>query len=180
MYFFLTTMQHIHIYIYIYIYIMMCTYMYIYDIYIYIYDDMYIYIYDMICIYIYDIYKYIHDEMYIYMIYIYIYIWYDIYMIWMYKYLYKLSDCSWGWTEIATSPRFRWGHYSFPRIAQLTLDPLWSSAWNRPGSTDSRDSLSIRPYRLSIGGARGVVVIAVGNEHGVTSSNPGRYWLHFT
>ena len=28
--------------------------------------------------------------------------------------------------------------------------------------------------------ARGVVVIAVGNEHGDTSSNPGRYWLHFT
>ena len=30
------------------------------------------------------------------------------------------------------------------------------------------------------GGARGVVVIAVGNEHGDTSSNPGRDWLHFT
>ena len=29
-------------------------------------------------------------------------------------------------------------------------------------------------------GARGVVVIAVGNEHSDTSSNPGRYWLHFT
>ena len=29
------------------------------------------------------------------------------------------------------------------------------------------------------GGARGVVVI-VGNEHGDTSSNPGRDWLHFT
>ena len=30
------------------------------------------------------------------------------------------------------------------------------------------------------GGARGVVVIVVGNEHGGTSSNPGRDWLHFT
>ena len=30
------------------------------------------------------------------------------------------------------------------------------------------------------GGARGVVVIAIGNDHGDTSSNPGRYWLHFT
>ena len=30
------------------------------------------------------------------------------------------------------------------------------------------------------GGARGVVVIAVGNEHGDTSSNPGWDWLHFT
>ena len=29
------------------------------------------------------------------------------------------------------------------------------------------------------GGARGVVVIVVGNGHD-TSSNPGRDWLHFT
>ena len=28
--------------------------------------------------------------------------------------------------------------------------------------------------------ARGVIVIVVGNEHGDTSSNPGRDWLHFT
>ena len=30
------------------------------------------------------------------------------------------------------------------------------------------------------GGARGVVVIVVGNGHGDSSSNPGRDWLHFT
>ena len=30
------------------------------------------------------------------------------------------------------------------------------------------------------GGARGVMVIIVGNGHGDTSSNPGRGWLHFT
>ena len=30
------------------------------------------------------------------------------------------------------------------------------------------------------GGARGVVVIVVGNGHGDTNSNPGRDWLHFT
>ena len=35
-------------------------------------------------------------------------------------------------------------------------------------------------YHTIDGGARGVVVIAVGNEHGHTSSNPGRDWLHFT
>ena len=29
-------------------------------------------------------------------------------------------------------------------------------------------------------GARGVMVIVVGNGHGNTSSNPGRDWLHFT
>ena len=30
------------------------------------------------------------------------------------------------------------------------------------------------------GGARGVMVIVVGNGHGDTSSNPWRDWLHFT
>ena len=29
-------------------------------------------------------------------------------------------------------------------------------------------------------GARGVMVIVVGNGHGDTSSNPGWDWLHFT
>ena len=32
----------------------------------------------------------------------------------------------------------------------------------------------------TIVGARGVMVIVVGNEHGDTSSNPGWDWLHFT
>ena len=29
-------------------------------------------------------------------------------------------------------------------------------------------------------GTSGIMVIVVGNEHGDTSSNPGRDWLHFT
>ena len=29
-------------------------------------------------------------------------------------------------------------------------------------------------------GARGVMVIVVGNGHGDTSSSPGRHWFHFT
>ena len=33
---------------------------------------------------------------------------------------------------------------------------------------------------IVIGGARGVMVIVVGNGHDDTSSNPGRDWLHFT
>ena len=37
-----------------------------------------------------------------------------------------------------------------------------------------------QPALLEIGGARGVIVIVVGNEHGDTSSNPGRNSLHFT
>ena len=35
-------------------------------------------------------------------------------------------------------------------------------------------------YYLHFAGARGVMVIVVGNGHGDTSSNPGRDWLHFT
>ena len=31
-----------------------------------------------------------------------------------------------------------------------------------------------------VGGARGIMVIVVGNGHGDMSSNPGRGWLHFT
>ena len=37
-----------------------------------------------------------------------------------------------------------------------------------------------RTYIQHFGGARGVIVIVVGNEHGDTSSNPGRNSLHFT
>ena len=39
------------------------------------------------------------------------------------------------------------------------------------------------PKNLSLthhGGARGVMVIVVGNGHSDSSSNPGREWLHFT
>ena len=35
-------------------------------------------------------------------------------------------------------------------------------------------------YKNIHGGARGVMVIVVGNGHGDTSSNPGRDSLHFT
>ena len=35
-------------------------------------------------------------------------------------------------------------------------------------------------WYVKSGGARGVMVIVVGNGRGDTSSNPGRDWLHFT
>ena len=38
--------------------------------------------------------------------------------------------------------------------------------------------LQIRIFIL--GGACGVIVIVIGNEHGDTSSNPGRDWIHST
>ena len=36
------------------------------------------------------------------------------------------------------------------------------------------------PTGMVYGGARGVMVIVVGNGHGDMSSNPGRDWLRFT
>ena len=55
----------------------------------------------------------------------------------------------------------REGHYSFLWIAPPYL-------WYVPYNTEC------------YGGARGVMVIVVGNGHGDTSSNSGRDWLHFT
>ena len=40
--------------------------------------------------------------------------------------------------------------------------------------------LEVMAMKGFFGGARGVMVIIVGNGHGDTSSNPGRDWLHFT
>ena len=42
------------------------------------------------------------------------------------------------------------------------------------------DAFEITPPINQKGGARGVMVIVIGNEHGDTSSNPGRDRLHFT
>ena len=48
--------------------------------------------------------------------------------------------------------------------------------------TPKKNGLTIEwSYLIKLwGGARGVMVIVVGNGHGDTSSNPGRFWLHFT
>ena len=40
--------------------------------------------------------------------------------------------------------------------------------------------IKLSSLNQSKGGARGVMVIVVGNGHSDTSSNPGRDWLHFT
>ena len=45
---------------------------------------------------------------------------------------------------------------------------------------DKCDSLTSRFIKSLDEGARGVIVIVAGNEHGDTSSNPGRDSLHFT
>ena len=48
-----------------------------------------------------------------------------------------------------------------------------------PWWMETRLNIPLAPIKPT-GGARGVVVIVVGNGHGDTSSNPGRDWLHFT
>ena len=74
---------------------------------------------------------------------------------------------SWGWPEGSLfnnllTPSCMGGCYSFPRNSfHFTLDPYLIILW-------------------ATGGARGIIAIVVGNEHGETSSNPGRDWLHFT
>ena len=80
--------------------------------------------------------------------------------------------------------------YSLPRETVAAIVVLYKNTNIKvcfsDGDTDFFDIVTgvlqgntLAPY-LFIGGARGVVVIAIGNEHGDTSSNPGRDRLHFT
>ena len=57
----------------------------------------------------------------------------------------------------------------------INFDPYFFSSLNRILK-------KIILYYISFiwGGARGVMVIVVGNGHGDKISNPGRDWLHFT
>ena len=47
-------------------------------------------------------------------------------------------------------------------------------------SEKSNHTVQKMMHYLHLGGARGVMVIVVGNGHADTSSNPGRDWVHFT
>ena len=57
--------------------------------------------------------------------------------------------------------------WNLPTSCYQPFDLGWLIVW----------VLCISPF---LGGARGVMVIIIGNGHGDTSSNPGRDWLHFT
>ena len=50
--------------------------------------------------------------------------------------------------------------------------------WSYHG--DWNTNMCIASHHVYDGGARGVMVIIVGNGHGDMSSNLGRDWLHFT
>ena len=96
--------------------------------------------------------------------------------------------------SIATTLRCRGGHYSIPLIIPLYTNLIKFSVkqgcikyhflvfgMTRPGFEPwfpgpLANTLLFQSLMYTyMGGARGVVVITVGNEHGDTSSNPGRY-----
>ena len=67
--------------------------------------------------------------------------------------------------------------YSLPLTDQHSWQDLSKLLKDRLRSIDKCDL----PNKDKVwGGARGVMVIVVGNGHGDSSSNPGRDWLHFT
>ena len=81
------------------------------------------------------------------------------------------------------------GYNSISKMKYLNLfdceEIIWIKYWylipyNSVQSIHINVIIIIIIIIIMSGGARGVVVIAVGNEHGDTSSNPGRDWLHFT
>ena len=78
------------------------------------------------------------------------------------------SQCPWYFTKPFDEEPLILELYGMWRIPSLPLlsGPLWLRL--------------IVPVRIISGSARGVMVIFVGNEHGDTSSNSGRDWIHFT
>ena len=68
-----------------------------------------------------------------------------------------------------------YGEENWTAITQERCEQYWTS----PGGNTPESSSSTATYHPSRG-ARGVVVIVVGNGPGDSSSNPGQDWLHFT
>ena len=57
--------------------------------------------------------------------------------------------------------------------------PIILGCWDTNGSP-TLGQTTISSDKSTKGGACGVMVIAIGNGHGDTSSNPGQDWWHFT
>ena len=74
-----------------------------------------------------------------------------------------LQDIRWGGCLTPLQRRSR----SIQRLHIIIFKRLYGSDFRLSSSS-------------SLGGACGVIVIVIGNEHGDTSSNPGRNSLHFT
>ena len=64
----------------------------------------------------------------------------------------------------------------------IAMDACWDERrkWEIYNEKIYKRAQSVHNLKVTLGGARGVMVIVVGNGHGDTSSNPGRDWLHFT
>ena len=65
-------------------------------------------------------------------------------------------------------------------ISQINMLKTFSWSIGRCQKNTKNNTKILNINVLSAGGARGVMVIVVGNGHGDTSSKPGRDWLHFT
>ena len=142
---------YICMYIHMYIYAYICTYTYIY-IYIYIYICMYIYVYM-------DVYVYMYIYMYIYWA-LHVYIMVNMHLnkkvnVYTYKKRERVRE---GGRERESAKK--WKMYTHFKEGKI-----------------SRFSPYEGPYMiLFISGARGVMIIVIGNGHGYTSSNPERDW----
>ena len=68
-------------------------------------------------------------------------------------------------------------NWRFGYVESLLKNGAKTAKWWSEGAPHARVS---GHHLQTEGGARGIVVIVVGNGHGDTSSNPGRDWLHFT
>ena len=65
-------------------------------------------------------------------------------------------------------------------ISEKPVTEFIDAWWHDAHITVFLPEIGIIMIVLIYGGAHGVMVNVVGNEHGDTSSNSGRYWLHFT
>ena len=69
---------------------------------------------------------------------------------------------SYGWRDMINRLQYEKNLYALTKPNNILLKNIWMINNSKQSS------------------ARGIMVIVVGNEHGDTSSNPGRDWLHFT
>ena len=92
----------------------------------------------------------------------------------VFHWLQRMILTSWHWILIFSA----WKHFSFWKIKPKNISIFQPNVakWKQTLENIDKDEDTLSGAR----GARGVMVIIVGNEHGDSSSNPGREWLHFT
>ena len=96
------------------------------------------------------------------------------------KYMYSVGDIR-DFGQLITSLRPHFPYINYEKKETYKNYKSLSAFFNDNNTNDNNDSNNDKTkiiYKLN-GGARGVMVIVVGNGHGDTSSNPGRDWLDF-